>query len=607
MNPMPENQPTEPLEPMNNNPSGKSRLILKAIELIKSILVELMINHLLGLPSGFRKSHPRGARARVLLLALLLFSWLETSGQSLAAIQFTTINVPSAHIADVEGTWATGISGSNIVGYFDPAEIGGVQGFLLSGTTFTILQALGSAPETYATGISGDTIVGYYVDINNYTDGFEYQITSGDYTQPLDPPDATGNTTMLGISGSDVVGSYDSNAAGFLYNGADFQSLPYPPGITGTNGIAFFPQAVSGNLIVGYYASSSQNYFQGFILSGSTYVTASLDDPLGPLDGPGDLFGVAGTEALGTDGTNVVGYYVDKIGGDHGFLYSNGKFTTIDDPQGIGGTILSGISGTTVVGYYYDKNDGVHGFVAKGVSVTGSTETPHDLTVLLSATDTNPAIPDGIGYATLKVNTKDQIVMAGKLPDGEGFNSTGTLVSGSEYTINSSLTYPSVATKKSKGSLAGTLTFVTETGTSDLNGTLTWTKPAQTKGSYPAEFATNLNVIGSLYTPPPRGGSVLPGFTSGILEVSDSSGVILSATANLTAKNALTIQNPPDKIKATITASTGVFKGSFLYPIPGKKSKSTAFTGVLFQDQTNGAGYFLGPDGSGSITLAPSP
>ena len=26
MNPMPENQPTEPLEPMNNNPSGKSRL-----------------------------------------------------------------------------------------------------------------------------------------------------------------------------------------------------------------------------------------------------------------------------------------------------------------------------------------------------------------------------------------------------------------------------------------------------------------------------------------------------------------------------------------------------------------------------------------------------
>jgi len=26
MNPMPENQPTEPLEPMNNNPSGKSRI-----------------------------------------------------------------------------------------------------------------------------------------------------------------------------------------------------------------------------------------------------------------------------------------------------------------------------------------------------------------------------------------------------------------------------------------------------------------------------------------------------------------------------------------------------------------------------------------------------
>jgi hypothetical protein len=29
MNPMPENQPTEPLEPMNNNPSGKSRIKVK--------------------------------------------------------------------------------------------------------------------------------------------------------------------------------------------------------------------------------------------------------------------------------------------------------------------------------------------------------------------------------------------------------------------------------------------------------------------------------------------------------------------------------------------------------------------------------------------------
>jgi hypothetical protein len=31
MNPMPENQPIEPLEPMNNNPSGKSRIIMKPL------------------------------------------------------------------------------------------------------------------------------------------------------------------------------------------------------------------------------------------------------------------------------------------------------------------------------------------------------------------------------------------------------------------------------------------------------------------------------------------------------------------------------------------------------------------------------------------------
>ena len=48
-----------------------------------------------------------------------------------------------------------------------------------------------------------------------------------------------------------------------------------------------------------------------------------------------------------------------------------------------------------------------------------------------------------------------------------------------------------------------------------------------------------------------------------------------------------------------ITLSTGAFKGGFYYPDNSKVS----FRGVVFQDQTIGAGFFLGPDGSGTVNL----
>ena len=62
----------------------------------------------------------------------------------------------------------------------------------------------------------------------------------------------------------------------------------------------------------------------------------------------------------------------------------------------------------------------------------------------------------------------------------------------------------------------------TLTGNSDFNGTLAWTKPAQSKGDYPAAINANLEVIGSLYLVAKKG-SVLPGFTGGTLELSDTS------------------------------------------------------------------------------------
>jgi hypothetical protein len=171
-----------------------------------------------------------------------------------------------------------------------------------------------------------------------------------------------------------------------------------------------------------------------------------------------------------------------------------------------------------------------------------------------------------------------------------------------QLVINQSLTYSCAG--RTKGLLSGTLAFTSGTGDSDFTGTLQWTKPRQTAGPYPAAIDTTLNVIGSFYNPPGKGGSVLPGVTTGTVELSDTTGVILSATCRLGAGNNLILNNPPGRLKLAITPSTGVFKGTFLYP---GQNKPTAFSGVLFQDQSVGQGFFLGPNGGGTVSLTPSP
>ncbi len=236
---------------------------------------------------------------------------------------------------------------------------------------------------------------------------------------------------------------------------------------------------------------------------------------------------------------------------------------------------------------------------------------PLRYTVLLTATSKSASIPQGTGYATLTVGIHHGCIMAGSLPDNEQFSDSGTLVSstnGYHFVVNETLAYPSVTSTGAKGSLVGTLTFATLTGTSDLSGTLKWIKPQQSTGQYPTAINTNIRVIGSLYTYP-TGNSVLPGFTTGTLDLTDSGKLSLSGTTHLnqavvlTSTNTLNLTAPiHDKLTVAVSPSTGVFKGTFVYP---GKTTPTAFAGVLFQDQTKGGGFFLGPDGSGSVTLTP--
>jgi len=86
-------------------------------------------------------------------------------------------------------TEVNGIDGPNIVGTYSNG--GQNYGFIYNGTTYKTLSVPGSAGfGTYAYGISGSTIVGYYQDANGVYHGYVATPAPvpipGDFSSPAD-------------------------------------------------------------------------------------------------------------------------------------------------------------------------------------------------------------------------------------------------------------------------------------------------------------------------------------------------------------------------------------------------------------------------------------
>jgi hypothetical protein len=251
------------------------------------------------------------------------------------------------------------------------------------------------------------------------------------------------------------------------------------------------------------------------------------------------------------------------------------------------------------------------------VSGTGAASNIKDdgqFTVLLVTDSDDEEGPQGTGYGTLTAGGKGGVVFSGRLPDGESFSTSGVIdtgTAGSSVGISGRLIYPSTTPKGATGTLSGVLNFETASIqgniTGDVDGDLEWTKPAQTAGSDRESFETDLFVRGSIYAFVP-GSSVLPGFpavggtTSGTLEISDYTGLDLQSSVQLSSSNQLVVANPPVGLKITIFPSNGTFRGTFLYP--GSVPKLTEISGVLYQDQGIGVGFFVGPNGTGQVTIS---
>ncbi len=137
-------------------------------------------------------------------------------------------------------------------------------------------------------------------------------------------------------------------AATLVLLGNDFSHAAYvtlvPPGSTNSESTVV---GVSGNNVVGNYTAGGVGY--GFLYNGANYTT---------IDFPGST----GTNLTGVSGNNVIGSYSDG-GGGIGLLYNSGSYTSIVPPGGINGG-ASAVSGSTIVGSeQYQPYGGAYGYI----------------------------------------------------------------------------------------------------------------------------------------------------------------------------------------------------------------------------------------------------
>ncbi len=203
--------------------------------------------------------------------------------------------------------------------------------------------------------------------------------------------------------------------------------------------------------------------------------------------------------------------------------------------------------------------------------------------------ETNPAVPAGNGYATLRVSKSGQGRLTGSLADRSSFSVGGSFGVDSAMTIYAPL-------NGGVGVLAGTLR-IAPTEISDLDGTVLWVKQAA--------FATDALLVACRFEPPAKGETILDVaagennatiFLEGDLVEPVTQPVTLDS-ANRVSLSASLLEG----LRLKVNPATGTYSGSFVHPETGAKAR---IGGVILQKQNAGFGYFHGTQASGYTSLS---
>ena len=206
--------------------------------------------------------------------------------------------------------------------------------------------------------------------------------------------------------------------------------------------------------------------------------------------------------------------------------------------------------------------------------------------------------PFGTSYGTVTVDASGNIAFVGSLADGTSVSQSSGVSKDGNWPFY-------VPLYNGAGSVWGTNYFTNQTIVSAP--TLSWinaTNSAKT-AVYRSGFTNQeAALIGSFYTSTNKPLLSLTNFHVTLESVNPP----ISITNQISWASNNTIAVPrlaenTNGLTLTNAAATGTISGSFLNPTNARQRIN--FNGVLMQDRTNAAGYFLGPNQSGALFIAP--
>lgn len=234
-----------------------------------------------------------------------------------------------------------------------------------------------------------------------------------------------------------------------------------------------------------------------------------------------------------------------------------------------------------------------------------------------SGDDGQASIPQGNGYIYFTVASSGALTVTGKTANGDVISTAGYVGPNGEILVYQSL-------YSGKGTIMGTLTLNLGDvlANNEVDGTLTWLKPADTSRTYAAGFGPiNLSVYGK-YMAISSSGHVILGLPSvGSANVRFSEGGLDLASINpdvtFTFTNSNTVVVPtaggvnnPGKTTLTINVASGAVTGKFVL-LDGTLSRTVNYFGYVIRPSSGNSkavGYFVLPQiPTGSQTSSTSP
>jgi plastocyanin len=206
--------------------------------------------------------------------------------------------------------------------------------------------------------------------------------------------------------------------------------------------------------------------------------------------------------------------------------------------------------------------------------------------------------PSGHGYGAVTVGPGGYVALSGTLADNFAWSQNVPLSHGGQWACY-------VPLYGGQGSVWSWLLFDTNQPSAEINGTLSWIRPARPGATYyPLGFTNDAEAQGSRYTAPTNATTRVINLTNGlvIFDGGNLSGPFTNVMT-LTATNRF-INGSSNSLSFSLVRSNGTFSGSV--EVPGT-TRTNTFKGAFLQDQDSGYGYFLGTNQSGSVFLGPQP